>query len=73
MVRIELGNYSYLIFQVALVVKNLPTSAEDIRVAGLIPELGRYPGEGNGNPLRYSYLENSMSRGAWQAIVHRVA
>ena len=39
---------------------------------GLIPELGRYPGEGNGNPLQYSCLENPMDRGAWQATVHRV-
>ena len=35
---------------------------------GLIPELGRAPGEGNGYPLRYSCLENSMDRGAWRAI-----
>ena len=40
---------------------------------GLIPELGRSPGEGNGNPLQYSCLENPMSRSAWQATVHRVA
>ena len=37
---------------------------------GLIPGLGRSPGEGNGNPLQYSCLENSMDRGAWQATVH---
>ena len=40
---------------------------------GSIPGLGRYPGEGNGNPLRYSYLENPMDRGAWWATAHRVA
>ena len=40
---------------------------------GLIPELGRCPGEGNGNPPQYSCLENSMDREAWQAAVHRVA
>ena len=40
---------------------------------GLIPGLGRSPGEGNGNPLQYSCLENPMDRGAWQAIVHGVA
>ena len=34
---------------------------------GLIPGLGRFPGEGNGNPLKYSCLENSMDRGAWWA------
>ena len=41
--------------------------------SSLIPGLGRSPGEGNGNPLQYSCLENSMDRGAWQAIVHGVA
>ena len=40
---------------------------------GLITGSGRPPGEGNGNPLQYSCLENSMDRGAWQAIVHGVA
>ena len=38
-----------------------------------IPGLGRSHGEGNGNPLQYSYLENSMDRGAWWATVHGVA
>ena len=47
-------------------VKNLPVSAGDV---GLIPGSGRSPGEGNGNPLQYSCLENSMDTGAWQAIV----
>ena len=40
---------------------------------GSIPGLGRSPGEGNGNPLQYSCLENSMDRGAWQGAVHGVA
>ena len=40
---------------------------------GSIPGSGRSPGEGNGNPLQYSCLENSMNRGAWQAIVHGVS
>ena len=40
---------------------------------GLIPGSGRSPEEGNGNPLQYPYLENSMGRGAWQATVHGVA
>ena len=39
---------------------------------GLIPGSGRFPGEGNGNPLQYSCLENPMDRGAWQATVHGV-
>ena len=42
------------------------------RDRGSIPGSGRSPGEGNGNPLQYSYLENSMDRGAWWAIVHGV-
>ena len=41
--------------------------------AGLIPELGRSPGEGHRNPLHYSFLENPMGRGAWQATVYRVS
>ena len=49
------------------VVKNPPANAEDM---GLVPGLGRSPGEGNGNLLQYSCLENSMDRGAWQAEVH---
>ena len=52
------------------VVMNPPASAED---AGLIPGLGRSPGEGNGNPLQYSCLENPMYREAWQATLHGVA
>ena len=59
--------------QVALVVKNLPASAGDIRDAGLVPGLGRSPGGEHGNPLQYSCLENPMDRGAWLATVHRVA
>ena len=46
----------------ALVVKNLPADAGERRDAGSIPESGRFPGEGNGNPLQYSYLENSIDR-----------
>ena len=52
---------------------NPPTNAGDIRDVGLIPESGRYRGEWNGNPLQNSCLENPMDRGAWQAVVHRVA
>ena len=53
--------------QVVLVVKNLPAKAGDIRDMGSIPESGRSPGGGHGNPLQYSCLENSMDRGAWWA------
>ena len=59
--------------QVALVVKNLPANAGDIRDTGLIPGLGRSPGGGHGNPLQYSCLENPMDKGSWQAIVHSAA
>ena len=58
--------------QVALVVKKPPASEGDIRDVGSISGSGRSPGEGNGNPLQYSYLEYSMNRGAWQATVHGV-
>ena len=51
-------------------VKNLPANVED---TGLIPGSKGSPGGGNGNPLQYSCLENSMDRGDWQATVHRVA
>ena len=44
-----------------------------ISIIYLIPGLGRAPGEGNGNPVQYSCLENSMDRGAWWATVHDVA
>ena len=54
-------------------VKNLPANVRDIRDAGLILRLGRSPGEGNGNQLQYSCLENPMDRKAWRAMVHRVA
>ena len=50
--------------------KNLLANAGDV---GLVPELGRSPGEGNGNTLQYSYLGNPMDRGAWRATVHGVS
>ena len=56
----------------ALVVKNPPVDAGDIRDAGSIPWSGRSPGGGNGNPLQYCCLENPMDRGAWQATVHGI-
>ena len=59
--------------QVALVLKNLPDSARDIRDEGLIPGSGRSPAGGQGNPLQYSCLENLKDRGASWAVVHRVA
>ena len=59
--------------QVALVVKNLPAKAGDIRDEGLTPGMGGSPGEGNGNLLQDSCLGNPMDRGAWWATVHRGA
>ena len=54
---------------VAQTIKNLPAMQEtQVQFLGS----GRSPGEGNGNPLQYSHLENSMDRGAWQATVHGV-
>ena len=53
-------------------IKNLPASAGDTRDVGSLPILRRSPGEGNGNPLQYSCLENSMDRGVRQATVHEV-
>ena len=50
-----------------LMVKNLPVSARDIRDVASISGLVRSHGEGNGNPLHYSCLENPMNRGAWWA------
>jgi len=47
-------------------------SACNARDPGLIPGLGRSPGEGNGNPLQYSCMESPMDRGAWQATVHSI-
>ena len=58
---------------VAQMVKNLPANAGNTRDAGSVPGLGRYPGEGNGNPLQYPCLENLMDRGAWRAAIHGVA
>ena len=58
--------------QLALVVKNLPASAGDIRDVDSTPESGRSPGGEHGNPLWYSCLENPINRGAWRATVHRV-
>ena len=57
----------------ALGVKSIPVNTGDSRDMGSIPGLGRPPEVGNGNPLQYSCLENSMDRGAWRATAHGVA
>ena len=54
---------------VAQTVKSLPANVGDV---GSISGSGRSTGEGNGNPLQYSWLENSMDREAWQATVHGI-
>ena len=69
---------SHIIFYLLLkgasqVAKNLLTNARDLRDAGSILGSGRSLRGGHSNPLQYSCLENSMDRGTWQAIVHRVA
>ena len=53
-------------------VKNPPANAGNIRDVGSIPGSGRFPGEGNGNPVQYSSLENLRDRGDWRATVHEV-
>ena len=53
-------------------VRNSPVNAGITRDTGLIPESGRSPVGGHGNPLQYSCLENPMNRGIWQATVHGV-
>ena len=57
----------------AAVVKSKPVNEEDVRDASSIPGSGSSPGGANGNPLRYSCLENPMDRGAWRATVPRAA
>ena len=59
--------------EVALVMKNPPADAGDVRDAGLAAGSGRSPGGGHGNPLQYSCPENPMDRGAWRTAVHSIA
>ena len=58
--------------QISLQIKNLPMDAGDSRDEGLIPGSRRSPGEGNGNLLQYSWLQNSMDRGVQWAIIHGI-
>ena len=64
--------YFLQVSQRALVIKNLPANAGDVREVVSVPGLGRSPGGERGNPLQYSCLENPMDRGAWRAPVHSV-
>ena len=65
----NIRNTAELSYPGGSVVKNLTANAGDL---GSIPGSGRSPGEGNGKPLQYSCLKNSMDRGAWWATVHGV-
>ena len=58
--------------RVALMVRNLPANAGDVRDVVSVPAWGRSPGERYGDPLQYSCLENCMDRGACRATVHGV-
>ena len=62
----------FCVHNVEQVVKNLPANAQNERDEGLIPGSGRSPAVGNGNPLQYSCLGNSMEKGNWRAIIHGV-
>ena len=64
--------FKFLGFPGGSVEKNLPANAGDTGNVGLIPGLGRSPGGGNGNPLQYSCLENSIDKETWWATVHGV-
>ena len=65
-------SYRRMAFPGCAAAKNPLANAGDARDLGSIPESGRFPREGNGNPLQYSCLANSMDKGAWWAIVHGV-
>ena len=67
------NNFMEGVSQVALVMKDPPANAGDLRDTGVIPGPGRSSGGWHGNPLQYSCLENPIDRGAWQATVHGVA
>ena len=62
-----------LVFPGGTLVKNPPANAGDTRDTGSVLESRRSPGRGNGNPLQYSYMGNTMDKGAWRATVHGVA
>ena len=68
------SDYRFFYYLVtSLVAQTVKASAYNAGDPGMIPVSGRFPGEGNGNPLQYSCLENPIDRGAWQATVHGVA
>ena len=65
-------DFNALIASGGSVVKTPPANARDVGDSGSIPGSGRFPGEGNDNPLQYSCLENLMDRGAWWAAVNGI-
>ena len=65
------NRHNWVTYQ-ALVMKNPPANAGNTKDSGSVSRWGRSPGVGHGNPPKYSYLENSMDRGAWQAVVHGI-
>ena len=67
------NSYPLKVSQVALVVKSPPANAGDVRDTGSIPGVGRFLGEGHGNPFQCSCVENPTGRGAWWATVHGAA
>ena len=69
LIHTYIHTYTHVDFPGGSVSKESACNAKD---PDLIPGLGRFSGEGNGNPLQISCLENSMDRGAWWATVHRV-
>ena len=73
LLNISSTNYYYRAFAGDVVVKNQPVNAGDAGDLGSIFGLGRSPGIGNGNPIQYSCLDNSMDRGTWWVTVHGVA
>ena len=68
----NVGTIVHVGFSGGSVVKNPPANAGDTRDVGSIPELGRSPGGGQGNPLQYFCLGNPMNREAWQTTVHGI-
>ena len=71
-IYIHTHTYTYIGFPGGSVVKNPPANAGDAGDTGSTPGSGRYPGEGNGNPLQYSCLGNPMDRGTWWFTIHGV-
>ena len=74
MIIIYVSNYFTIcwVFQLVLVIKNLPDNPEEVRDVGSIPGSRRPPGGGHGNPYQYPYLENPIDRRVWQGTVHTV-